>query len=431
MNRHLLALGILVTLLLPFSAAAQDDGVQADVDVSIRQDQEIWAGQQVTVNLDLKTSGFSFSGTQFNLPEVSGAFLVQTDTTTVKLSEKRNGQTWQILRYPLALYPQKSGQLEIPPIEVRFTTSAGFGSEDRAFEFQTRPLLVAVSLPPGVNDGELLISTDSFELDYTWQPESDTARAGDAFTLTVSRRARDISAMLLPPLPVFETAGLAAYPQAPDVSDKTERGQLTGERIDKIIWVLEKPGSYEIPGIRFQWWDPGKRELRQQIVPGLDLDVLSLVAETPATGNTGRESGHRLQMLALVLSAVLIGAILLRFAGKSAGQPRETEKTAFSRVKKACERNQAAETHSAIHAWLAFVSPARVTNSRPLTLGEFARACDDRHTAATLVQMQEALVQPNRDWQGGELLSSLQDVRRKINRRKTVQARTHLAPMNP
>ena len=50
--------------------------------ISVEQDQDIWAGQQVTLDLDLKTTGFSFSNTHFNLPEVSGAFLMQTDTTT-------------------------------------------------------------------------------------------------------------------------------------------------------------------------------------------------------------------------------------------------------------------------------------------------------------------------------------------------------------
>jgi hypothetical protein len=421
-----------VTLLLPFSTPAQDNGVQADVDVSIQQGQEIWAGQQVTVNLDLKTSGYSFSNTHFNLPEVSGAFLLQTDTTTVKLSERRNGQTWQILRYPLALYPQKSGQVEIPPIDVRFTTSAGFGSENRSFEFQTQPLLVPVNLPPGVGDGELLVTTDAFELDHTWQPESETARAGDAFTLTVSRRAKDISAMLLPPLPVFEATGLAAYPQTPEVNDKSERGQLTGERIDRIIWVLEKPGSYEIPGIRFQWWDPGKRELRQHIVPGLDLEVLSPMIEALATDNTGQGSEHTVQILVLVLSAVLIGAILLRFAGKSAGQPREeTERTAFSRLKTACERNQAAEAHCAIHAWLAFLSVPSVTNARTLTLGEFARACGDEQLAADLEQLQEALVLSCDSWQADDLLVSLQRVRRKVSNQKVVRSRAYLGPLNP
>jgi hypothetical protein len=136
-------------------------------------------------------------------------------------------------------------------------------------------------------------------------------------------------------------------------------------------------------------------------------------------------------MLALLLSAILIGAVLLRFAGKSAGQPRENEKTAFSRLKKACERNQAAEIHSAIHAWLAFLSPVSQTSSRPLTLGEFAQACDDRQLAESLEQMQEALVLSGNSWQADDLLISLQRVRRKINKQKTVQSKFYLGPLNP
>ena len=74
------------------------------------------------------------------------------------------------MRYPLALYPQTAGQLEIPPINVRFTTAAGFGSEEKAFEFQTEPLDLTVNLPPGAKPGDLVVTTTSFELDHDWQP---------------------------------------------------------------------------------------------------------------------------------------------------------------------------------------------------------------------------------------------------------------------
>jgi len=265
---------LLFSVFLLFSAVAvADDEPKADVHISVRQDGDIWMGQQVTLNLDLKTTGFSFSNTHFNLPEVSGAFLMQTDTTTIKFSEKIDGLSWQVIRYPLALYPQKAGRLEIPSIDVRFKTSAGFGSTEKAFNFQTEPLQIIVESPPGVKQGELVITTTSFELDYNWQPESAGAQTGDAFTLTVTRQASDISAMLLPPLPVFSTDGLAVYPQAPEIKDKSNRGDLTGERTDSIIWVVERPGTYNIPGIRFQWWDPDKHELKQQIIPGLKLDI--------------------------------------------------------------------------------------------------------------------------------------------------------------
>jgi hypothetical protein len=241
MNSYLRRIFLVTGLLLPFALPAQDDEVKAGVDISIEQDREVWAGQQITLNLDLKTNGFSFSNIHFNLPEVSGAFLMQTDTTTIKLTRKIDGRDWQIIRYPLALYPQTADRLQIPPIDVRFTTSARFGSEEKAFEFKTDPLELTVNLPPGAKPGELIVTTTSFELEHDWQPATGAANIGDAVTLTVNRRAGDISAMLLPPLPVFQADGLAAYPQAPDVSDKTDRGDLTGtyrERLGLQIQII-------------------------------------------------------------------------------------------------------------------------------------------------------------------------------------------------
>ena len=159
MNRNFPKTILLIGLLLPHCVVAEDGDVKADVAISIQQDQYIWAGQQVTLNLDLKTTGFSFSNSQFNLPEVPGAFLMQIDTTTVKLTENIDGQTWQIIRYPLALYPQQAGRLQIPSIAVRFSTSAGYGSTSMPFEFHTKPLDLTVNAPPGVKDGALVITT--------------------------------------------------------------------------------------------------------------------------------------------------------------------------------------------------------------------------------------------------------------------------------
>jgi hypothetical protein len=434
MSKNFPKIVLLTGLLLPVSIVAEDEEVKAGVAIGVRQDQDIWAGQQVTLNLDLKTTGFSFSDSHFNLPDVPGAFLMQTDTTTVKMTETIDGQSWQIIRYPLAIYPQKAGQLEIPSIAVRFSTSAGFGSPSIPFEFQTKPLALTIKSPPGVKEGDLLITTRSFRLDYQWQPESGTAQTGDAFTLTVKRRAHDISAMLLPPLPVFRAEGLAAYPQAPEVNDKTNRGDLTGERTDTIIWVVEKPGAYDIPGIRFQWWDPDSRELKQQIIPGLKLDILPSPADkvaADASDVTGQSGNHYFWLLVAVFMAATAAFLYLRFGRKAPGQAVDTEKSTFATLQKACKSNHIGQTHSALHAWIAQSSPALSPNSRPVTLSEFAWACDDTQLAAEFEQLQEALIATDSNWQGSELLNSLLRIRRKINQQKAVHLKTHLAPLNP
>ena len=430
MNRGLCKFIILAGLLLPTSVLAQDNEVKASVAISIEQTREVWAGQQVTLNLDLKTTGLSFSNSHFNLPEVNGAFLMQTDTTTIKLTEKIDNLDWQIVRYPLALYPQKAGQIEIPSIDVRFTTSAGFGKTGKNFEFQTRALGLEVKLPPGVNPGDMVITTSSFELDHNWQPAEGAAKTGDAITLTVNRRADDISAMLLPPLPVFQTDGLATYPKAPEVEDKSDRGDLSGERVDSITWVVEKPGQYAIPGIRFQWWDPVSSELKEQIIPGLDLDIPPTGADTSATAESRQEGSNKL-LLMLVAAVLLAIALWFGFKRNTPGQHQNTEKAAFATLAKACKSNQAGQTLSAIYAWLESYSIETERRPRPLTLGDFARITDDKQLATELERLQAAIVATTGHWKGDDLLSSMQRFRREKHHRKLDRSKTYLAPLNP
>jgi hypothetical protein len=342
------------------------------------------------------------------------------------MSEKKDGEDWQQIRYPLALFPQKSGLITIPPIDVRFSTSAGFGKPVKDFEFKTEPLELSVSLPPGVGQDELVVTTRSFQLEHNWRPATAIAKTGDAFTLTVTRRAADISAMLLPPIPVYRTNGLAAYPQAPEIEDKTDRGDLTGIRVDGITWVVEKAGSYEIPGIRFQWWDPTKRELKQQVIPGIKLDIVGSSNET-----SEEEPRQLLPWLMFALVGILAGALWRKSRQDKGEKHLVDEKSTFTNLQKACKSNQAGKTHSAIYAWLACCPPVSGTGSRPVTLGELAQTINDDQLARELEELQQAMISPDSIWRGDALLVSLKRMRHRMVTQKTAHSRAHLAPLNP
>jgi hypothetical protein len=434
MSSHSFKLVLCLGLVFTHAVFAQDEDVKAAVVASIQQNTEIWAGQQVTLNLDLKTTGYSFSDTHFNLPEVSGGFLMQTDSTTIKQSEKKAGQDWQILRYPLALFPQKSGQLTIPSIDVRFSTSAGYGQPVEDFEFKTEPLELSVSLPPGVGQDELVVTTRSLQLDHNWQPETSIAKTGDAFTLTVTRRASDISAMLLPPLPIYRTNGLAAYPKAPEVEDKTNRGDLVGERVDSITWVVEKAGSYAIPGIRFQWWDPDKQELKQQIIPGIALEIVGASADSgnPLSDDTSKpESRNLLPWLFFVMTGIIAGIVWRKRKSNVGEKHISDEKSVFADLQKACKSNHAGKTLSAIYAWFSYCPPIPGTVSGAVTFSEFAKFMNDDQLAAEFQELQQVVISSSQSWSGDALLISLKRIRRRIRTQKIVQSKTQLAPLNP
>jgi hypothetical protein len=236
-------------------------------------------GEEVPIHLELWTRGLSFSEQSFLLPEVTGAFLLQTEAGGMNLSERRGGETWQGLRYTLSLYPQRAGTLVLPSFTVRFSTRAAFGQPSVPQAFETDELEVAARRPPGSEPGALLVTSSDFSLDASWsiQPEEEgepvQLQTGDALVLTVRREADRVPGMVFAPLPAIEIDGLGVYPDAPEVSDRVYRGDFTGSRTDRVTVVAEQPGAYTLPGLSFEWWDPRAEKLHRRTLPEVEVEV--------------------------------------------------------------------------------------------------------------------------------------------------------------
>ena len=312
---------LVLTLLLlsgqPLSVAAAD-ALQGQVRLLAGRGEPAWVGQEVELYLELWSDGFSFGDQLFVLPEVKGGFLLQGDSSTVKLSETRAGVSWQGLRYTLLLYPQLGGLLEIPSFEVSFSSRAGFDSEPTMFRYRTEPLAVEARLPPGVDPGDLLVTTGAFEFEARWDrdlPGEGALRlqTGDALTLEVRRRAADVPGMVFSPLQVPQIEGLGVFPASPVVQDKVNRGELTGLRIDTLTFVCESDGRFEIPEFRFQWWNPDAQMLSERVIPAVPLEVE--INPAFGTGPAAMEPVSRERvagLLALLLGGSVVGLLAWR-----------------------------------------------------------------------------------------------------------------------
>lgn len=280
MSRNLSRLLILLVL-APFVVQADDS---ASIRFEASRQEAVWVGERLDIYLELWTDDVSFSGQSFVQPQVSGGYLLPTESGTVKLNEKRDGVTWQGLRYTMSLYPQRAGEIGIPAFDVRFSTSAGYGSEPEEHFFRTQALTVESRLPPGANTESLLVTTSDFRMDTQWEPSLPAEEGpielltGDALVLTVKREASGVPGMVFAPLADIEIEGLGVYVDAPVVRDRANRGALTGTRIDRITLVCEHTGSYRLPEFRFQWWDPVREKLHEEVIPAVQISV----TENPA-----------------------------------------------------------------------------------------------------------------------------------------------------
>lgn len=311
---------VLWCLLLAGYAAVASETLQAEIRFAPAKEGPVWVGEKLELNLELWSTGFSFGDQLFVLPEVSGGYLLQADTTTVKLSESRGGVQWQGLSYTFLFYPQRAGRLEVPSFEVKFSSGTGYGSEPTYFDYRTPTLYIEARLPPGVDPGTLLVTTDSFGMESSWSPRVPgdgpvELKVGDALTLTVDREAQGVPGMVFTPLPEYTIEGVSDYPDPPVVNDQVNRGSLTGSRIDSVTYIFERQGDYTIPELRFQWWDPAKEVLSEKNVPETTVTVMANPAFANQPDAVGRSVGRlNWKALAWVLGGLVVLAILLRLA---------------------------------------------------------------------------------------------------------------------
>jgi hypothetical protein len=419
-------------------AAMGDAGPQGEIRLLSGAQSPPWVGQEVELYLEMWSNGFSFSDQWFVLPEVAGAYLLEADASTVKLSETRGAEQWQGLRYTLLLYPQRPGLIRVPGFDVRFSSSAGFGSVPGRFESRTEALSLEARLPPGADSGALLVTSASFSLETAWSPRPGegqlSLRVGDALSLSVERRAGDVPGMVFEPLPPFEIDGLAAYPGTPRVEDRIDRGILTGSRRDSVTFVAQRPGTFVIPELRFQWWDPVTETLEEQRLASLELQV----SRNPAYAGSGAGAapGPGRGFPAGLILAVVLVMVLAVWPGRIAAQwalgrwrrwrerVRQGEPWAFRQALRQCRRGSPGEAYAAVSLWLSR------RGRRDRSLLDLAARVDSPELGEEAVRLQRQLLAPDQArWEGRRLAQLLRAIRSEQGHRADRSGA--LPPLNP
>ncbi|MEA3278772.1 MAG: hypothetical protein U9Q81_26430 [Pseudomonadota bacterium] len=429
----LLRLLLALSVMGPISAAAEQAELKAQVRASLAAEGPFWVSQAVPLHLDLLSTGFAFGNQRFDLSEVPGALVLQPESTALKLTEQRSGETWQVLRYEIMVFPQRAGTLMVPAIGVAFSVSAGYGQPEQGFKFTTEPLQAEVRLPAGVAEGEPLVTSTNFTLEQSWTPNAEEIKVGDALTRRVVLRAADVPGMALPPMPIPDIAGVALYPKDPQVHDRGDRGVLRGERAESHTLVFQRPGSFDVPGARIRWWNPETQKLDQVEIAPLSIDV----APNPALEAAKPTLLERLNRRPLLVASVLLLLGASVFLAYRSWQPllsrwrtwrsrrAESETAYFQQLLRVCRRNDPTAAYNALTSWL-----ARWSAEHPRVEDGASLVESDRVIAEQLHLLGRAVAGYEPSWQGEPLGQVLTAWRKAQDQRHT--GRDHvLLPLNP
>ena len=387
----------LAALILVAGLHAQEASIRSELAAP-----ESLVGQRLLLQIDILAPTFFSGSTHFDLPETPGLVIMPPAGSPVVGSETIDGHSFTTRRHELSIFAIRPGRHRLSAIGIRFATASRQGRPPEGHRLATEPVSFLATEAPGAS-GRILTVTDELEASQTWEPEETTLRVGDAVTRYVKLRARDVPAMLLPRIPFAEIDGLAIYRRPPAASNRTGRGELTGERIESATYVCERAGFLVLPELVIAWWNIETRTIERAVLPELTLTVENaLEPQTSGLPATRQEtSGIPWTWIALTFMLAAIGVSLYWYLSRR--KRADGEPARFASLVVACREDNAAEALVALYRWM----DARDAASRPTTIDGLIKEAPYRPLASEFEFLVRAVLERKAAWSGASLASSL------------------------
>ena len=190
----------------------------------------------------------------------------------VNFTERERGATWAGQRQRYVLFPQRVGELTIPPIEIPLAVSTDAKPGDVQV-VRTPPVMINVILPPGAADVPAFVTTPRLSVAEDWDRDFDGLTVGDAITRTITQKADDVFALVLPAVEFADVDGFGTYPATPELNDRADRGRYSATRVDRVTYVMQADGEFVLPSIELHWFDPVRGRMNAEALEAIELTI--------------------------------------------------------------------------------------------------------------------------------------------------------------
>ncbi|MEN8210309.1 MAG: hypothetical protein ABFR31_01210 [Thermodesulfobacteriota bacterium] len=361
--RHLVIILFLLMQLFIHTTAA----VAAD-DILIRSKatpDNPWPGQKVVLKLDVLVADGWVQVKKFPNVQLDSGYLIRFESQGTRLNETIDGKSYSGQRYEFFFFPQYSGNVSIPPMPLDIEIKKWGGKPAQEIVKKNTPqITLAVKKYPGEKMAERMISTTNYSVIQSWEPSEDSLKVGDAVTRRITLQAVDVSSMLFTPLHFPDIEGIGIYPKQPEIKDSYERGELKGKRVEEVSYVVEKPGTFQLPEMQFSWWEIKEEKLKEIVLPGRSLTVSGeALSAIDTQSKPVQQLNKRLlytigsALFLLVLAIFYYRKQLISFYFKQLKLIQESEQKLFRSLHKAAQSNDPALLLQLTMKWLDYITP--------------------------------------------------------------------------
>ena len=379
--------------------------------------------------------------------------VVETLENEMRYESVVDGQRYYVLEKRYALFPQRSGPLEIP--RERFVGTRGRGgvfSQQQRVNASSESHTIKVKTIPSSFSGANWLPAKALVVQGAWTEINPVFRVGEPVNRQLAISATGLSDAVLPQLGEMEVANAKVYADPPATENRVSQDGLTALQITTVGIVPIKEGDLVLSEIRIPWWNTQTDREEIAIVPAPTYQVL------PALNETSNAPSVTLPLSALShptfvsgpakpywqWAAITLGflwllstwqwlrlRLQLRKLESAKINRQETpvfsnpdESREFSELKKACTRNRAADTHRHLFMW----GKARFPQIHSvLGLGKL-----DPRLAEQIFLLETHLYgEGDKDsWRGNDILKMATELRkRKVNKHKDSALETELNPI--
>lgn len=248
---------------------------------------EVYVQQQIILTITLQQA--------INLDNRAISELDISDTYEEPLEQKTyqrrvGGRLWQITEVRYALFPQQSGNLEIPSMSFsgrellpgRSLLGARLG---RRIALQSQPINITVKPVPANFPGDVWLPARGIKLTSEWSSSPEQLTIGDSSTRTIEMSAQGLQGSQLPPLNSLmdgtDRPGLKFYPDQETIEQREISTGIEGYRLQSEALVATTTGSWTLPEVVIPWWNTGTDKLEYARLPAVKIAIASPVASSP------------------------------------------------------------------------------------------------------------------------------------------------------
>lgn len=296
---------LLASLVLPCLAFAQSPDAPV-VRTAIDPPDGVVIGQAVGVAVTVLFPGDMARPPLVTLPDAPGAQVFRFGTQGVTVREQIDGRDYVGQTFEFTLYPRRGGDIVIPAPKVTLLDRAG----EHVGAIAGTASKVSVTVPPGIDASGPVLVADRVEVRQDWAPApGSTLKAGDAVVRTITRSADGVPALAMAEFAYAAPEGVRVYADPPVSTDSVNRGEVTGHRTDKVTYVFERAGSYDLPVLAQPWWSLSGKQARAETLPGISVTVAALPAKAAVRHYPGAPWIVRGLALLAVLGVITLGVI--------------------------------------------------------------------------------------------------------------------------